>query len=102
MDRMAMTSAARAASRNPWRTLVLRNAVVGVYPLPSMVPKAEAQAWADYSGSPVIIYDVDPGLGKPELGAPARPSEPGWREVCRHEPAAGAATPLRASVASGR
>jgi hypothetical protein len=74
---------------------------VGVYPLADMVPRAEVQAWADYAGTPVIAYDVDPALPRPDLGGLVRPGAPGWREIGRQEPAARSAQALR-SVAAAR
>jgi hypothetical protein len=73
----------------PWTVLVLRGAVVGIYPWNTRDPiLTHAAVWARSVGAEVGIYEVEERQPAMELGASVDPAGLGWVEVARHEPMA--------------
>lgn len=78
------------AMAKPLTVLVMRDAVVALYPWNNRAPiLTHADVWAHCVGCPVRIYEVDEKLPRPEPGQRAEdPMALGWVQVGRRDPPA--------------
>lgn len=72
---------------DPWTALVMRDAVVAIFPPGAKETWTHAGIWATMMQFPVTIYGIDERLPPPVLGSTVTdPVSMGWVELGKHEP----------------